>query len=333
MNPLGPGLGADFWRDRKTTRARRPGVQPTVAAAGGALLSERPQCTGRRCQGSWPAWSAESTSAHRSAARACSSRSVGSPPRIPQYAASTASSRPAAARTCSALPRSRCRVATVGELPVDEAGDLQRLRVDEEVLRVEVTVHQTGPRSAIKQVLGVGGQVVSSDRTLPRVETGQVVVVHPLGQVRRQAQTARSPGRRRSNVTGLRRRHPAERRGDPPHLRAESTQPLVVQAGHDHVAALPRQVLGHEQAGGVRGAVGSAYLQDLRHGQQPADQAQQRRLDLRRLRRVGGIEDPDHHPLPRDVAEERAPRPPAGQRLQRGQVGHRTTVASTTLGP
>ena len=156
------GTQADFWRS----------VQDTGVAR---VTSNRAQRAGPRCArcassrscaasatGFSPRRAARSTSANRSAARARSSRSSGGV------------RHEAAVRRQHGLGEVRVAVeaeqvaevgagrAGVGELPVHDAGDVEGVGVDQQVLGVQVAVHQAVP--AVRRRGGPGRRSATAAR-------------------------------------------------------------------------------------------------------------------------------------------------------------------------
>ena len=153
------GTPADFWRNAQDTRATRARVQPGSTLSPRSrgyqcrprvqvpLRGDRPQQRrrARSATGFSPRRAARSTSAHRSAARAPVEQRVRRPPAArvgtppaprPTYAGSRSKR--------SRLPRSVNGCPAWANSQSSSAGDLERVRVDQQVLGVEVAVHQAG---------------------------------------------------------------------------------------------------------------------------------------------------------------------------------------------
>ena len=222
---------------------------------------------------------ARSTSAHRSAARAPSSSASTAPPcRV---------ARPEDARHVGRVPLEAQQVAEVGpgmprvgELPVDHAGHLEGLGVDEHVLRVQVAVDQAGPPLRVEQVLRRAGH--PARRRAPG-----------LGPVRQAGARPTRPGRRRGSADGQLRvdERPRSRIGIPASVPA--TAPLLAPAGRARrrhrprgraTTRSPRSPGSHDvtsSPGRPARHVRVPDLQDVGHGQQPAHERQHRRVESR----------------------------------------------------
>ena len=208
----------------------------------------------------------------------------------------------------------------VGELPVQHPADPHgpvRALLEQDVLGVEVTMHQDGSQRLAEHVVRVPAQRDQLELRVPRrlplrdLEGGPDEPAGPRLD---------GPGQPRHDLT---------ERG------TRGGQSLLVQPGQQQVAPLPRQVLGQEQARRAARRVPLPDLDDARDGRAPLQrsggQGQHGRLP-RRTVTVLGLVDPHHRALATGLGEEGASRPPTGQRPHVREPGGRVGILGVRHG-
>ena len=258
---------------------------PTASRSPVRAISSSNACA-RSATGFCPFRPASSTSAQRSAARACSSAERLSSHQRSAYVVRTAYAKAGARSNRSRLPRSVYGIAGVGELPVEERADVERVRVEDQVLGVEVAVHEAAAADPVEPLLSSGGDVHQAGPVLRR-EPRQLGVRDVPGKVVGLPE-APDPQVAVHERAAPEHRHPGQHRQQLTEVRPQTSQPLVVQGRDQLVAAHPVDVRRDQQRGSAGGGIRAAYLQHLGHGHQPAHQLEQRRVDLVRRRRPGG---------------------------------------------
>ena len=227
----------------------------------------------RSATGFWPRRAARSTSAHRSAARASSRVSPGSVPRRSHQAARTASAYAGVRSNRSRLPRSVNGWPECANSQSSSPVTSQRGRVDQQVLGVDVGVHEAGtrptPSSRTCAPVGHLAQTLQQ-RRLP-AEGGRVLV-DEAGQAVRDAEVADGAGRRRRTSPARSVGIPARSARRSPSRAPSRPQPCVVEGRQQQVTPLPRQERRDQQPGPVRRADATAYLEDVGDRHQPAHQ-------------------------------------------------------------
>ena len=254
------------------------------------------------------------------------------------YAASTASTYAGCAVEAQQVAEVGERVPGVRELPVEHPGDLERVRVDQQVLGVEVAVHQAGPADRVEQRLGVRGdraRAASTSAVARRPAPARAPSTHagrPSSRRRRRSRRSAStnaPARSIGMPAEVGRPARPSRRpsaGQPRRRRASAAAGRRAPPGRNEVTSSP----GRSAAG-----VAAAYLQHLGHRDQPADQPQHGRVDLGRRRRRAGRRRGRSGPpsaLPRASARKVCPdQPPASGRRGRRDV-HAPHPATSAAG-
>ena len=227
------------------------------------------------------------------------------------------------------------RVAAVGVLPVEDRRDLERVGVDQQVLRVQVAVHQAGPGDGVEQRLGLDRDRAQAGQVV-RAEAGQPVGVQ-LDEGREPVdvpEAADASGRRPRTARAA---ASASRRGRPAGPRA-ATRAGPGRRGPGWAAARRRGCPRRTTSRAGRGARTPASARRTSSTSGTGTRPRTSRSSAASTswaaspRGPGPGVDPDHAPLPRRVGQERLAGPAAGQRGQGGEV-HAAIVPRADVRP
>ena len=192
-------------------------------------------------------------------------------------------------------------------------------------------MHETGPAHRVEAVLCLRRDAPQAlQERVVEAERRGMVVDEPREPVGAAEATQAQVGV--DEPPGPEGGHAGDLRGQQAQPGPERGETSAVQGGQHQVAAFPGQVRRDQQAGPVRGRGPAAYLQHVRHRDEPPHQPEHRRVHLRcRVVAESGTVDPDHRPLSPGLGEVGLSGPAAGQRRQLGEV-HAPTLPQT-LGP